>query len=286
MVTNKAALLKLAATFCDESETNYVPASLALRPELAGMRIYEYPLAAVAASDDPLFDILREPGIIGSHFLPPREWLPEARSVISLFLPFTDTVKKANRREPVETPPEWLHGRIEGQQMLGALAKSLCHKLRKAGYPSLAPTLDTRFWSSAGPANVRKDGTPVPGYTSNWSERHVAYVAGLGTFGLTRALITEKGSAGRFINIVTTLPLEPDIRPYTRFDEYCNLCGACIRKCPVQAISLQEGKDQAVCTAHINKTMIKYKPRYGCGKCNVGVPCESRIPCAAAVRPT
>jgi len=35
------------------------------------------------------------------------------------------------------------------------------------------------------------------GQFSNWSERHIAYVAGLGTFSLADSFITEKGAANR-----------------------------------------------------------------------------------------
>ncbi|GHU79410.1 (Fe-S)-binding protein [Clostridia bacterium] len=283
MILDKATLLRISSQFCDESESNFVPTELALRPELAGMRIYSYPLLAAADADDPVFERLREPGIIGPHFMPPGEWLPGARSVISLFLPFTDTVKQANSREAVETPAEWLHGRIEGQAMLNALICRLRDVIQAEGHSCVIPFFDERFWSSGRPAGPGKEGGPSrPGFTSNWSERHAAYAAGLGTFGLSRALITEKGSAGRFCSMITTLPLEPDRRAYTRHDEYCSLCGACARKCPAGAISLRDGKSQEICGAFVDGTMKKYAPRYGCGKCNVGVPCESGIPRGAS----
>jgi len=35
------------------------------------------------------------------------------------------------------------------------------------------------------------------GYASSWSERHIAYVAGLGTFGFCDDLITPVGKAMR-----------------------------------------------------------------------------------------
>ncbi len=56
------------------------------------------------------------------------------------------------------------------------------------------------------------------------------------------------------------------------------MCRACIRNCPVDAISTENGKDHKKCTSFQDLTAEKFKPRYGCGKCQVGVPCESRIP--------
>jgi epoxyqueuosine reductase QueG len=54
-----------------------------------------------------------------------------------------------------------------------------------------------------------------------WSERHAAYVAGLGTFGIHGALITEKDCSGRIGSVVTDLEIAPTPRPYTRVYEYC-----------------------------------------------------------------
>ena len=74
-------------------------------------------------------------------------------------------------------------------------------------------------------------------FTSSWSERHVAFVCGLGTFGLSKGLITEKGICGRFGSVVTTAELPRTERPYTGIYEYCIQCRACARNCPVGAIS-------------------------------------------------
>ena len=113
---------------------------------------------------------------------------------------------------------------------------------------------------------------------SNWSERHVAYASGLGTFCLTRGLISEKGVAGRYGSIIITEEVEPDTRPYEGVYDYCIMCGACIKRCPAGAISLKHGKNQLKCKLWMDRTGRKYDPRYGCGKCQVGVPCEDRIP--------
>jgi epoxyqueuosine reductase QueG len=103
-------------------------------------------------------------------------------------------------------------------------------------------------------------------------------VCGLGTFGLSKGLITSKGIAGRFGSIITSLYLPPNKREYEEIYEYCSMCGACVKKCPVNAISIEKGKNHIICSKFLNQTVEKYKPRYGCGKCQVGVPCESMIP--------
>lgn len=127
-------------------------------------------------------------------------------------------------------------------------------------------------------------------YASNWSERHVAYVCGLGTFGLSKGLITERGMAGRFGSIVTDAELAPTPRKYSDPFEYCTKCGACQFRCPAKAIDKSRGpalaKDQKLCDAWVTST--KRPPhgphervRFGCGKCQVRVPCSRRIPNAA-----
>lgn len=72
--------------------------------------------------------------------------------------------------------------------------------------------------------------------------------------------------------------IDPDVRPYEGLYDYCIRCGACMRNCPKNAISLEKCKDQLKCAPYVNGTKKKYAPRYGCGKCQVGTPCESGIP--------
>lgn len=111
-----------------------------------------------------------------------------------------------------------------------------------------------------------------------WSERHAAYVCGLGTFGLSKGLITEKGMAGRFSSLITDAPLEADTREYTGLYDNCIGCGACVRRCPVRAIDPQTGKNHSVCFMNIGRSKILRYPRYGCGLCQSAVPCENTKP--------
>ncbi|MDR2051338.1 MAG: 4Fe-4S binding protein [Deltaproteobacteria bacterium] len=275
-------LEELCRKFTAVSEKNFITAEQAISADLAGMRIYDPPVLGVAAADDPLFESLRLPEVVGAHFIPPKVWLPEAASVISFFLPFSDAVLAANARHPSEPAPEWLHARWEGQMMLDALSGHLEGCLRRAGRPALAPGLDRRFRSNGAGNDVPAALSPaLPAFSSNWSERHVAYVCGLGTFGLSAGLITMRGMAGRFGSLITALPLPPDKRPYTSHMEYCIRCGACARRCPAAAISLEQGKKHSLCAPFLGKTRERHDPRYGCGKCQVRVPCQRRIPSRA-----
>jgi Uncharacterized Fe-S protein len=275
---NREDVVGLASRFVDGSDENRIGADVALRPDLAGVRMFDSPIVGVARADDPYFDELLRPGVIGPHFLPPRQWLPEAKSVVSFFLPFTDPVVKGNIPDLEYPSAEWLHGRFEGQAFIGSLCRHLVGALVGGGHEAAAPCVDERFWSWNRPAGVDGKGVARPGFTSNWSERHVAHVAGLGTFSLSKGLITEKGMAGRFGSVITTAELESDVRPYRAYDEYCNRCGACVKRCKFQAITLEHGKDHVVCGEISARNMGLFKPRYGCGKCQVAVPCSRRIP--------
>ena len=261
----------LIKEYIEESPGNRLSKKQALRPDLIGMKLYDEPVVGYSDAEEPLYAGLKEPDVIGPHFMLPSEWLPGARTVISFFLPFTERIRRANILEKVRPADEWLHGRIEGQAFIISLLAYLSHSLTAAGYQAKAPAVDSRFFSVEAPG---EDGL---GYTSNWSERHVAYISGLGTFGLSRGMITLKGMAGRFGSIITDWKAQPTAREYDSYDEYCARCMACARKCPVHAIS-REGKNQALCAEYINKTKEQFYPHYGCGKCQVGVPCECGRP--------
>jgi epoxyqueuosine reductase QueG len=114
----------------------------------------------------------------------------------------------------------------------------------------------------------------IPIFNSNWSERHVAYICGLGTFGRHTCIITKKGTAGRLTSIVTDLPLKQDVREYKDRFEYCFQCGKCVKRCPGEAIAMS-GKDKSKCAKYCGSIMKYTAPRLGCGKCQTAVPCET-----------
>ena len=274
---NKEQLQRFAAEWVEKSHLNYIRSEQAIRPELIGLKIYDEPIIGLALSDDPIFEEFQQPEVIGEGFCPPKYWLPESQTVLSFFLPLSNEVRKANRKDPIWPASEWLHGRIEGQVLAKELSLYLQEVFIKAGCSSCVPSLDERFWCND-KAELEKNGVIIPAFTSNWSERHIAYACGLGTFGLSAGLITKKGIAGRFGSLITSMLLQPDTRSYQHYDEYCTKCGACVHRCPVDAISLDQGKDHNLCGPFIDKTKEMYAPRYGCGKCQVAVPCETQIP--------
>lgn len=244
-----------AAEFTRKSELNQVK-------ELGLKKIFDSPLAAALSVNDPIVIQLKEPQIIGKHHQLPVERLDDAATVISYFLPFSEDIRRANRL-PGLPAESWLYGRIEGEQFNRALASHLADTFRKAGASADVPLLDPDIRISA--------------LQCRWSERHIAYAAGLGTFGISRSLITKRGCAGRYGSVITSLKI-PNSHPRREpFLAYCSTCGACSRRCPAGAIT-RGGKDIAVCAQYQEGIKKQFFPRYGCGKCQTAVPCEDILP--------
>ncbi len=241
--------------FVETSDTNFVE-------DLDGIQIFDKPLIGVAASDDSLWNTLKKPEVVGPDHMTPTEWMSESKSVLSYFLPFTEVVRKSNRTKGMPSI-EWLYGRWEGELFNNALRSFVVESLEDEGYSAVAPALN--------------EGFSVENHKSNWSERHVAYIAGLGTFSINRSLITNKGTAGRFGSVITDWELEPKPRNYTEVNEYCDGCGSCISRCPCKAITM-ETMDKEQCFGFLNKILKRNQPRYGCGKCQTAVPCEFTNP--------
>ncbi len=273
---DKNEVLQLAVNYLEISADNRIKMEKQLPDNLVGEKIFEAPILGFCDAHDKSFEILKEPEVVGCHFRYPREWLPTAQTVISIFLPYSEAIKSSNREQKIWPSMGWVIGRVEGHQLFQNLLLHLQANLKTAGFETVIPTMDQKFFSIAEPTE-ELCGDPLS-FTSNWSERHIAYLSGLGTFGLSKGLITKKGVAGRFGSLVTELKLEPNKQHYKIYNDYCLECGACIKQCPVNAISIKEGKDHRLCSIFLKKTAEKFNPRYGCGKCQVNVPCESGMP--------
>lgn len=253
--SSKSELTNQIISFCQNPQN--------LLPDDKSTPIFDPPLVAFASAGDPLFEKLKEPEVVGPHYKLPCDWLPEARTVISYFLPFSNAVKSANRVSGLPAM-EWVYGRIEGEEFNVSLRKHIIMMVEQMGGKAVAPLLEENY--------------KITELRSNWSERHTAYIAGLGTFGLGKSLITKKGCAGRYGSVITSLVIPPDALQYKVHHEFCSNCGKCIKRCPSGAIT-PEGKNVNICFKYLREVIKpRFAPRYGCGKCQTGVPCESTFP--------
>ncbi len=253
-----------------------------------GERAWDAPLIGFARGDDPLWQQYKE--VVGPDHWTPAEifaitfpgvtFVPGDLTVICWILPQTERTKADNRVETTFPAERWARSRIFGEAFNSLLRQHVADTLRDLGCEAVAPHLS--------PAWTRKDSERYV-FSSTWSERHAAYAAGLGTFGLCDGLITPVGKAMRVGSVVARIAVPPTPRPYTDHRAYCSFfadgsCGECIGRCPVGAIT-QAGHDKLKCSAHVSSTTTFVRERYGfegygCGLCQTGVPCESGIPVA------
>ena len=220
------------------------------------------PLFAVASASDPLFNFFKK--LHG--FAEPRELVEGARSVIVVFLPFAKWVVVSNE-SPGPASREWARAYLEANRLLQRMGEGLAKWLRRGGFKStsIPPT----------------GGFSLEEFKAEWSHRHAAYIAGLGTFGVHGLLITEQGCCGRLTSLITQAPLQPG----RRLSELClhkagEDCLKCVERCAWSALTprgLDKEKCYEVCLANAKRYEDLDYPDV-CGKCACGVPCSLRSP--------
>ena len=251
--------------------------------------IFDEPLVQFADGDDPIFTEYKT--IIDPTHLTPGEALaktfnkspediPAPLSVISWVLPINSKTRKSNRRQTLVPSRLWLITQLYGEKFNDVIREHVVKLLTEMGYLAVAPVLQPYFKKEYVDIKER-------GYYSNWSERHIAYAAGLGTFGLSGNFITERGIAHRCGSAVTNLVLPASPRTATSIHSNCLFyvngeCKACIIRCPVQAIT-EKGHDKVKCRANQQRQRPSLVKKYnvdreGCGLCQTKVPCEFRNP--------
>ncbi len=255
----------------------------------SGEKAWGEPHIAVAAGDDPFFGTFKE--MIGDFLWTPEEVYAIAHPddaataaelrVISYVLPQTEATR-SDQRQQIELPAErWARSRYHGEEFNCELRLHLAKTLTDAGFPAVSPE---RLPGFAYQQSERF------GIASNWSERHVAFIAGHGTFGLSDGLITRWGKAVRFGSVVVKADLPTSPRAYgDDHQAWClwyakGKCGACAQRCPADAISTDGGHNKPACFTYIREVTTPYTSKtFGtgatpCGLCQVKIPCEARVP--------
>jgi len=252
-----------------------------------GEKAWDEVVVGFSSGADPLYEAYKD--VVGELHWTPLEIFslqfpdivvtPDELTVISWVLPQREATKADTRKETYYPSRRWVQARFPGEDFNNSLRMHVVRELGNKGIKAVAPALHSDW---------RWERTEKHGFASRWSERHVAYASGLGTFGLCDGLITPKGKAHRVGSVVANLSVPPTERPYQDLHAYCiffydGSCTGCRKRCPVDAIT-EEGHDKERCWDHAGITCGAFVKKsfgfdgYGCGLCQTKVPCESGIP--------
>jgi ferredoxin len=301
-------VLKFLKELFTSSELNRAP------EKYGGGRIFDAPLIGVARGDDPIFERYKK--LVGpEHMTPAEMWvksgLPEAADLASrlrtlaIIFPYVDLIREESKE--IEGMPAEIYsvGRNYANAFLEEVMKRTVEFFEGQGSHAAAGSLCSAF-------QVITKGDPITFY-STWSERHMAFAAGLGTFSLHEGFISEVGTNIRIASVTTDAPLE--VTPRTSDEPYANClhyakdtCRKCVERCPADAITAEGGHDKLKCWTYgrvVEKEMTErigtslLKPHYrnvndtdtysypvGCAFCQFGVPCTARNPISSARKNT
>ena len=257
---------------------------------------FDEPVVFFANGDDPIFKEYKT--IIGDFHLTPREVMEryikdkgwkfglntnlENISVISWALPLPHEARLAERKSPYGGSRRYNNTRWLGEPFRDGLQDHVAQLLEVLGHNAVAPTRAKFF------ATIMTDN----GLMANWSERHIAFAAGMGTLGLNGLMLSPKGCAIQLGSVVCDIALTPTPRTYESHMAYClyfqnGSCRRCMERCQGGAIS-EQGRNNNKCRSHLS-TLSEIVKQKGldegllgmgpaCGLCSTKVPCEDRVP--------
>jgi ferredoxin len=302
------------------SELNRLPA------EYGGHRIFKAPSIGVTAGNDPIIGRFKEV-VASAHLTPAEMWSKSARArrgpradqpfgrpkpdagtwtdlaalsakikVLSVVFPYTRNILEDGSRSKRRTP-------------LTGLALNWAHAFHTDVYEQTAQFFVENGHRILVPQQSRFHSVLLksssPRLVSAWSERHYAFAAGLGTFGLAGHLITEHGCNVRLASFITDAPLS--VTPRFTDDPFANClhyargtCAECATRCPSRALT-RDSHNKLLCelirqkeSARVRREIAPFlKPitrRFlhvpvkehpiGCAICQYDVPCMDRNPMA------
>ena len=220
---------------------------------------YREPIIAFADVEDLEFESIKS--MTHENHMLPKEWMPKGKTVVSFFIPFAKELMQTNKKDEY-VAREWAVAYIETNNLIKQICATMAERLKKYN-------IDT-VWQ-----------LPTQNYDSEklmsyWSQRHVAYIAGIGTFGMNNMLITDKGCSGRYGSFIIDYSIEPSKKNRVERCLYKlnGSCGICMEMCPVQALT-PKGFDRFKCRDWVKDVDAFYSDLASCdccGKCLLG-PC-------------
>jgi len=226
---------------------------------------WRQPLIGFVDANDIRINSLKE--IVSKDHLLPHDILCDAKSVICFFVPFATEIGQSNIPDKISSQ-EWTLTYIRTNSLIAKVSSVIEILMNKSGY-------------SVGkiPATDNFDQKTL---ISNWSHRHIAYLSGLGSFGINNMLITDSGCCGRLGSVVTNCPLEITVKSVKErcLNKINGRCGICINRCVDYAFT-DKKYDKFICYEMCRVNAEFYKSiGYAdvCGKCLVGLPCSYKDP--------
>ena len=126
-----------------------------IRSKYVGTQMFDAPLVGFGSAADPLFEKYKDPAVIGPWHMSPEEWLPGAKSIVSLFFPMSEAVLESNRAQKKNPPSSGstpaLRGRISSTPIPGPCATG---SALRAGMPAARPLI--RAFSASPPERASR----------------------------------------------------------------------------------------------------------------------------------
>ena len=275
-----------------------------LPEQYGGGRIFDTPAIGVAGGDDPIFLKFKE--VVGpEHLTPAQMWvqsgLPEDQDlaarlrILSIIFPYVELIREESKTAEIMPAEIYSVGRNFANAFMDDVLDKTVAFFQANGFQATSGMRSPAF-------QIIAKENPL-GIYSVWSERHMAFAAGLGTFSLHEGFISEIGCNIRLASVITDAPL--DVTPRKNDDPYANClfyakgkCKKCAQRCPGDAIS-EEGHDKLKCYLYgqvVAKEMknrlkdllkphkrnvngeVKWSHPVGCAFCQFDVPCMQKNP--------
>jgi epoxyqueuosine reductase len=229
-------------------------------------RIFSTPLLGVAAGDDPIF--LKYKELVHFQHLTPSEMWVKSRladsndlvpplRIVSIIFPYEKRIRDENKGQRTMPADIYCMARNFGHAFMNEVLRQTIGFFQKQGYRGVAGLLSPAYQI------IELEGD----FASTWSERHMAFAAGLGTFSLKGDLITDAGCNARIASVLTDAPLQVTPRrsdsPYGNCLYYAKgNCKECAKRCPASAIS-DGGHDKGRCYAYRLRVAKEMDKRLG-----------------------
>jgi len=188
----------------------------------------------------------------------PTDYLPNAKSIIALAV----RINYSAVDNLPKTRYEYVNSGNDASVKLNNAVCGVARKLEETGYSAIP------FFQGSDDHNL----------TFDISLKHAAVAAGLGEFGLNNLFLSkEYGARVLLAAVVTDAELKPD-PPFN--EELCDLCGACIKICPMKALDNPKDYDRKKgwtidkykCYHYIYEILEPAYGSYSCGMCIKACP--------------